>query len=409
MTKKNTTPIPCFSLEGWIKLSITEIKEWMNKNVPIQGKGCWFIPSPTGYKNKVTLLAHIDTVREKWTSGSKWDGKKWDQTTKSWVDDPTEKKKAPEAFKVFYDREQNVMWSPHKLGADDRAGCFGIVEAYMSLPDNLKPNLLFCDEEESGGIGAKEAFTLFRDYLKESLLFIEIDRRGTNDCVFYCQEPKVFTDYIESFGFKKATGSFSDVASISGPLGICGVNVSAGYYREHTTEETLYVNALNRNIIKVINIIKDAHVKGVVWENKDFKPVVYSSYISEHDYSGGYGYESMYGGSHSGREFRRYGYKNGVYGLLDDKEKEKSEKGKGKKEKNINAKKDKMLGDAFLGTLAFMQRPIMGLPATRVPNVDPPGPAKVDEITVSTGLGEHTLLVDVENYGEKGGDGSGEY
>ena len=43
---------------------------------------------------------------------------------------------------IYYDEEQNVMWSPELLGADDRAGVFAII---MIILHGFKPTIIFTE------------------------------------------------------------------------------------------------------------------------------------------------------------------------------------------------------------------------------------------------------------------------
>ena len=54
---------------------------------------------------------------------------------------------------LFYDKEQNVMWSPQEIGADDRASVFAIVEI---LKRGLRPTIILTTDEEIGGVGASK-------------------------------------------------------------------------------------------------------------------------------------------------------------------------------------------------------------------------------------------------------------
>ena len=73
-----------------------------------------------------------------------------------------------------------------------------------------KCHVLFCEDEEVGCVGAKK-FT--RGSLRPQVNYIvELDRRGSNDAVFYrCDNPE-FEDFITSFGFETAGGSRSDIS-----------------------------------------------------------------------------------------------------------------------------------------------------------------------------------------------------
>ena len=86
----------------------------------------------------------------------------------------------------------------------------------------------------------------------------QLDRRGSDDCVFYdCDNPD-FTKYVESFGFKEAYGSFSDISIIAPAWGVAAANLSAGYYNEHQKIEILKVRELEKTIEKVKKILDNA-------------------------------------------------------------------------------------------------------------------------------------------------------
>ena len=44
---------------------------------------------------------------------------------------------------------------------------------------------------------------------------IQLDRRGTSDCVFYNCANEAFIEYVEKFGFIENFGSFSDISEIT--------------------------------------------------------------------------------------------------------------------------------------------------------------------------------------------------
>lgn len=147
----------------------------------------------------------------------------------------------------YYDEKKEVLWSPQGLGADDRAGVYAILKL---LGLGLRPHIIFCCEEETGGKGAEEVSKV-RDRLGEVKYIIELDRRGKDDCVFYNCENEDFIDYIENFGFKEADGTFSDISLICPAWGIAGVNLSIGYRNEHSYTEYLCINEMEDTIRKV--------------------------------------------------------------------------------------------------------------------------------------------------------------
>ena len=159
---------------------------------------------------------------------------------------------------IFYDKTKNVMWSPEGLGADDRAGVYAIVQL---LKRGLRPTVIFTTDEEKGAIGAT-ALTLDHPELPEPLkklkYIIQLDRRGSNDCVFYDCENAEFEKYVEQFGFVTSFGTFSDISVICPSWEIAGVNLSIGYINEHSYAELLYVGNMLSTINKVEKMLKDA-------------------------------------------------------------------------------------------------------------------------------------------------------
>ena len=163
-------------------------------------------------------------------------------------------KKPPTDF--YFDQEKNVLWSPDGLGADDRAGVFSILTIVKS---GLKPHIVLTTDEEYGGIGAS-ALIEFEKPFKDVRYIIELDRRGTDDCVFYdCLNPE-FTAYVEKFGFSENWGTFSDISTICPEWGIAGVNLSIGYQNEHSEIETLHIGNMLNTIEKVKKMLTEKDI-----------------------------------------------------------------------------------------------------------------------------------------------------
>lgn len=178
--------------------------------------------APKGDTLPVCLVAHVDTVRR-------------DSTTHH----------IPNL--LFH---KGIVSNPDGvLGADDRAGVYIILEIikrYKEMGQPL-PYVLFTDREEIGGIGAEEfAQSGIMDAYQDSInLFVEYDRKGGNEMVFY-DDPEVdLITFLAQFGYKENMGSYSDVATISEYCGIGHVNLSAGYYKQHTKSEFLVLNEMN--------------------------------------------------------------------------------------------------------------------------------------------------------------------
>jgi len=271
MTEKTLT------IDDVLQLSYGDLKTFLGNYCDVSDDTCWMM-IPRGSKNKrVTLVAHIDTFFD---TSYDWKGTGRDKV------------------RIFHDPKHRVYWSPDGLGADDRAGVYGILSVYNSLPDNLKPNLLFTDLEETGGYGAIDASEVFQAYLEKSLAFIELDRKNGKDCVFYNGEPKKFRNYIESFGFITSIGSFSDISILGEELNICGANLSIGYFGEHTRGEYLDLNLMEGSIEKTKRIVSDMTKRQYQWKHTvkrrnrgryvqfDYDPADYYSYWGKEEKPG---------------------------------------------------------------------------------------------------------------------------
>lgn len=158
-------------------------------------------------------------------------------------------------------KDKNILMSPQGIGGDDRCGVYALVNAYEQSAK--KPYLLFTCNEEIGGIGV-EYFC--RDYLSGKLpksiddmkILVEIDRKGSNDAVYYSCENPDLEKYITGKGFKTALGSFSDISIIAPELGVAAVNLSSGYYNAHQLCEYINRAELDAVLNKVLEIISDA-------------------------------------------------------------------------------------------------------------------------------------------------------
>ena len=155
---------------------------------------------------------------------------------------------------IFFDERHNVVWSPQGLGADDRAGVFAIVQI---IRGGQKPHVIFTTDEEYGALGAMKLSKLDCPFTNLKYI-IQLDRRGSDDCVFYECDNEEFVEYIESFGFTWNYGSFTDISELCPPWQIAGVNLSVGYRDEHSATEVLFVGQLLSTISKVKKMLNDA-------------------------------------------------------------------------------------------------------------------------------------------------------
>ena len=179
----------------------------------------------------IMLLAHLDTVHE----------------------NPVED--------ICTTADGNILMSPQGIGGDDRCGVYALTNAYEAALK--KPWLLFTCDEEIGGCGADAFCEVHQegklpkelDLLK---MLVEIDRRGSEDAVYYNCDNKEFEAYITGKGFKTEFGSFSDISYVAPELGTAAVNLSSGYYNAHTQHEFINRQHIEAVIEKVNEIVAEA-------------------------------------------------------------------------------------------------------------------------------------------------------
>ena len=151
----------------------------------------------------------------------------------------------------YVKNHDGVLTGSKGLGADDRAGVYSILHL---VEKGYRPHVLFLEDEEIGCVGAKK---FVATGIKPEVNFaIELDRRGLKDSVYYECDNEDFTNFINSFGFATAFGSCSDISRVCPAIGVAGVNLSIGYFSEHTEHEILLLSAMEDTIKKVENIFK---------------------------------------------------------------------------------------------------------------------------------------------------------
>lgn len=154
---------------------------------------------------------------------------------------------------------KTVISSPQGIGGDDRCGVYIITKIITKT--NLRPYILFCEDEEIGRVGAsKFCRTNYIKDLDEVKFMIELDRMNANDAVFYdCDNPD-FTEFIlDNTNYIEDWGSFSDISELMPESEAAGVNLSCGYYNPHTTdeyvvfEEMLHTMEVTKLLIELAN------------------------------------------------------------------------------------------------------------------------------------------------------------
>jgi len=150
---------------------------------------------------------------------------------------------------------EGILTSSTGLGADDRAGVYAILHL---LDLGYRPSVIFLNYEESGGIGATEFVKrMKKDKRQLGVNFmVEFDRKNANDAVYYNCDNSEFETFINSFGFKTAWGSFSDISIIAPWAKIAAVNLSVGYYFQHTRHEILVLADLMNTLKKAEKMLQ---------------------------------------------------------------------------------------------------------------------------------------------------------
>lgn len=162
------------------------------------------------------------------------------------------------------------------LNADDCNGILVALQLLETLP-NLK--VCFTTKEEIGGRGADEASNNIEFFLDVRYM-IQADRRGNDDLITYTNgihsASEKFVEDIQSlmekYGYSENTGTFTDIGILANELLISGVNVSCGYYNEHTLKECCNIDELNNCLNFIHDIIISLDGQDTMYEIKAQNP-----------------------------------------------------------------------------------------------------------------------------------------
>lgn len=185
-------------------------------------------------ESKVVLVAHADTFFDEFYKKTKL------------------KHRVIENNGFFYGEEDNG--NPCGLGADDRAGC-----AILWLLKDSGHSLLITDGEEHGRIGSEWLMRMhpdIADKINQHQFMIQFDRRNGTDFKCYQVGTDAFREYIaQKTGYSEPDrSSYTDICSLC--RDICGVNLSIGYYNEHTNEESINIQEWLHTLHMVKEILK---------------------------------------------------------------------------------------------------------------------------------------------------------
>lgn len=191
---------------------------------------------------------------------------------------------------VCTSEDGKYIMSPQGIGGDDRCGIYMILKTI----DEINCSVVFTEDEEVGCIGAsKFAATKYKP--KNLNYIIEYDRKGKDDAVFYdCDNPE-FTAFVTDpeIGFKEEHGSCSDISRIAPALGVAAVNISSGYYNQHTCHEYVNVAQMENNIVRGKKLILKPCEKPFEYIEKKWT-YTYTKGVSSRYNGYGYGYGGYY-------------------------------------------------------------------------------------------------------------------
>lgn len=205
-------------LKSWFELSRDCILDRFASEFPNaddRGSGdCRFVYVPGSRSHRVLLVAHADSV---------WDDR--------------ENFPAPVELHDGYVRSSDPSMG---IGADDRAGC-----AILWQLRDLGHSLLITSGEEKGCLASRWLMESHADLVREingtHRFVVQFDRRGRQDFKCYHVGTDSFRAYCRRMtGFTEPNRTaFTDIGVLCER--IPGVNLSSGYYHEHTEAECLRI------------------------------------------------------------------------------------------------------------------------------------------------------------------------
>lgn len=267
-------------LKNWLSNELKKYyKEVISKNGFLYARG-----------DKITLTAHMDT-----TPSVEY-GKR---------------KMVKEVYARNDEKGKEYIYSPQGIGGDDRCGVYMIMEILKRT--DLRPTIIFCEDEEIGCIGStKFSMSKYIEELEDMYFIIELDRRGSNDIVFYDDENEEFHEYVaEVTGYIEQFGSCSDISQICPECKVSGVNLSCGYYNEHHNYEKVYLDEMENTLNTTIKLIKKGLEDKVHYEYKE-KVYYRNSYADYCNNINRYGYSYDYGYGYGKSASVNYGNNTGT-------------------------------------------------------------------------------------------------
>jgi hypothetical protein len=184
------------------------------------------------------------------------------------------------------------------LGADDRAGVYAVLAIADVIPNVM---VLFCVDEEIGCIGSS-CFDV--DSIPAPGIMLSFDRRGKSDAIDHTNGVQVCSKafkhdvlpVLKRFHYAFETGSCTDIGELKiNGIKASALNLSIGYYREHSTGESLNLGHFTRAMNLGLALCEWS--KGKSYPHKVKRP-------------------KRYGGKEYGKTWYGYDYKRESYSIV---------------------------------------------------------------------------------------------
>jgi len=246
----------------------SQMKKFLKRELNKRGRdfedGDGYIYTP-GTK-PVLLVAHMDTVHEKI------------------------------ATEIVY--KDGTISSPQGIGGDDRCGIYMI----LRIIKDHDCHVLFCEDEECGGVGSHKFINTetCKNLTGKIQYAIELDRMNAKDAVYYDLDNPEFEYFIEKEFWKGSYGSYTDICTICPVIECAGVNLSCGYYKQHTKMEYVDLNQMETSINEVCKLLNRTtetdsfeYIERKHYYGKSYYGLLsqkYNSWDDDDDYGYNYGY-----------------------------------------------------------------------------------------------------------------------
>lgn len=163
---------------------------------------------------------------------------------------------------ITINENDGIISSPQGIGGDDRCGIYGVLDilTYMQKKGQL-PFIFLSTDEEVGGATTKRMANDCAKMVDGLQFILALDRAGSVDSVYYECDNRDFKTWIDSFGFKEAKGTRTDICTLCDVWDVAGVNFSVGYYKNHTKDEYVILDQLKATLEKCHKIVDAADPK----------------------------------------------------------------------------------------------------------------------------------------------------